>query len=94
MPFRDPLTTQQLQEIQERNRDSKDVMALLWEIKRLRSVILRADQAYRSNVFAGGLIADLLKADLDKEPVVIQDRALSKTLFDSRPTKPPIMGKD
>jgi hypothetical protein len=39
MAFKPPLTRDQLVQIQERNKDSADVFALLWEIKRLRAVI-------------------------------------------------------
>lgn len=48
MPFNPPLTRAQLQEIQARNPDNADVRALLWEIKRLRAIVVRADQLQRS----------------------------------------------
>lgn len=44
MPFKPPLTVETLQAIQERNHGSEDVRTLLWEIKRLRAMLLRADQ--------------------------------------------------
>jgi hypothetical protein len=47
MGFKPPLPTDQLREIQERNRDSADVLALLWKVKRLRAVVLYADQLQR-----------------------------------------------
>lgn len=47
MDFKEPLLTNQLCEIQDRNRDSADVRALLWEMTRLRAVVLYADQLQR-----------------------------------------------
>jgi predicted ATPase len=42
--FKPALSTDQLRAIQERNRGNDDVMTLLWEIKRLQSTVLRAEQ--------------------------------------------------
>ncbi|KDD49538.1 hypothetical protein L533_3727, partial [Bordetella bronchiseptica OSU553] len=44
MPFRDPLTHAQLRAIRERQPWNPDVVALLWEVKRLRAMMLRAYQ--------------------------------------------------
>lgn len=44
MPFKPPLTFDQLHDIGERNRGNPDVVALLWEIKRMQSLALRLDQ--------------------------------------------------
>ena len=41
--FRAPLSIEQLKEIQSRN-DSADVLVLLWEIRRLRSIAATADE--------------------------------------------------
>jgi hypothetical protein len=46
--FKAPLIHDQLVAIQERNKDNADIFALLWEIKRLRAVVLQADQLQRS----------------------------------------------
>lgn len=47
MRFKAPLTREQLTSIQNRNLDSEDVRALLWEISRLRGLVLYADQLKR-----------------------------------------------
>ena len=73
MSFKEPLPTAQLREIQERNLDSADVRALLWEIKRLRSVLLYADQLqHMLTTLAGpqGAILDTLREKLRDEPCV------------------------
>ena len=45
--IRAPLSIEQLKEIQGRN-DSADVLALLWEIRRLRSIAATADELDKS----------------------------------------------
>lgn len=47
MGFKPPLTKETLRAIQDRNPESADVRALLWEIKRLRALALRTDQLQR-----------------------------------------------
>jgi hypothetical protein len=67
------LTRADLHAIQERNRQSPDVMALLWEIARLRATVLYADQLQRtigSMSGAQGLVLDALRARLVDEPCV------------------------
>lgn len=73
MPFKSPLTKDQLREIQDRNPDSPDVRMLLWEVARLRSLILRADQLQRSLGNLGGGPAIVLSAfrnEIKDEPCV------------------------
>lgn len=72
MAFKPPLTRDQLTEIQQRNRDNSDVLALLWEIKRLRAVVLQADQLQRSIELGGGpgMVLKALRATLKDEPCV------------------------
>jgi hypothetical protein len=73
MGFKLPLPADQLYKIQERNRDSADVLALLWEIKRLRAVVLYADQLQRMlTTLPGpqGAILDTLREKLKDEPCV------------------------
>jgi hypothetical protein len=73
MLFKPPLTELDLQAIQERNRDSPDVITLLWEIKRLRAIVLRADQLQRSIDGLGGgagMILNALRDELKGEPVI------------------------
>jgi hypothetical protein len=68
-----PLTRVDLHSIQERNRQSPDVMALLWEIARLRATVLYAEQLQRtigSMSGAQGLVLEALRARLANEPCV------------------------
>ena len=44
MPFKAPLSHADLRFIRERQPWNPDVIALLWEVKRLRSILLRAYQ--------------------------------------------------
>jgi hypothetical protein len=74
-----PLTAAELAEIYERN-PTAAVRRLLWEIHRLRSTILRANQIRhtigtrvgRANTTAG--IWDLFESDLDAEPVLWEEQ--------------------
>lgn len=73
MSFKLPLSTDQLRKIQESNLNSVDVRALLWEIKRLRAVVLYADQLQRMlTTLPGpqGAILDTLREKLKNEPCV------------------------
>jgi hypothetical protein len=75
-----PLSRPELQEIQARRRDDPDVMALLWEIKRMRAVLLFADQLQREmGVMSGpqGMVLDALRARLKDEPCVLEFPRLS-----------------
>lgn len=74
MRFKQKLTRVKLQEIQGRN-DSEDVKTLLWEIARLRSLVLRADQLQASldNLAGGpGLVLSALRAELKDEPCLTE----------------------
>lgn len=69
------MTKLQLHEVAVRNPQSADVIALLWEIKRLRSIVLRADQLQRALGEVGGakgLILGGLRDALDGEPCVAE----------------------
>ena len=80
MRFKPALTAVQLNEIQARNHGSEDVFALLWEIKRLRAIVLRADQLQRGISSFGGasnLILDCLREELKSEPVVLEQIKLN-----------------
>lgn len=73
MSLKPPLSTDQLHQIQERNRDSADVLMLLWEIKRMRATLLYADQLQRMlTTLPGpqGAILDTLREKLRDEPCV------------------------
>lgn len=83
MPFKPPLTRQQLIEIRDRNKGNKDVSALLWEIKRLHAIVLRADQLQRSlrNVGDATIILSTLREELEGDPIIAEDAARRKELL-------------
>ena len=71
--FRAPLSIEQLKEIQGRN-DSVDVLALLWEVRRLRQIASTADQLDRSlapPVGMPGLLRASLRVQLDGGCMVV-----------------------
>lgn len=73
--FKAKLTRQQLKAIQDRNPDSADVRMLLWEIARLRALIVRTDQLQRSlGPLAGGpgIILGALRDELEDEPCIAE----------------------
>lgn len=75
MPFRDPLTLEQLREIRERQPWNPDVIALLWEIKRMRAMLLRLRQVSNDLKRPTGIIADIyddLMQQLKVEPCVVE----------------------
>ena len=83
MRFKPPLTKEALQAIQDRNprrrgdQQSDDLDAALWEIHRLRAIVLRADQlqrAYGDSVFGGGLslVLQAFREDMAREPCVLE----------------------
>ena len=66
------MTRTDLATIRQRS-DSPDVRLLLWEIKRLRGLVLRADQLTKvlSNLGGSqGVVLDGLRAELEGEPCV------------------------
>lgn len=72
--FRKPLSTVELVEIRLRS-DSPDMLAVLREILRLRAIVSRADQLERSlgpTDDAVETIRDVLRAELDEEPVITE----------------------
>lgn len=71
MNFRAPLTRAQLHDIGVR-KDPGDINALLWEIKRLRALVLRIDQLQRSLSVGGGpgILLQALRNDLTGEPCI------------------------
>ena len=85
--FKDPLTREALVAIQARhprvpgNQHSDDLYAALWEIQRLRALVLRADQlqrAFGDSVVGGGLtlVLEAFRADLAREPCLLEQRTL------------------
>lgn len=88
MPFKAPLTTEQLRAIRERQPWNPDVIALLWEVKRLRATLLRLHQVSgdlkRPASLMGEIYDDLL-AGLAVEPCVIErDRDTAELLEEPR----------
>ena len=82
--LRDPLSAEQLREIGMR-RDPADIIPLLWEIKRLRAMVLRADQVMKS-VRTGDFIAEVFRKELAEEPAVQEfDRVRITANLDDRP---------
>jgi hypothetical protein len=73
MRFKPPLTRADLVAIQERNPESTDVRALLWEVKRFRALTLYVDQLQRILGTQPGPQGDVLqaiRAQLEEEPCV------------------------
>lgn len=71
--IRAPLSIEQLKEIQGRN-DSADVLALLWEVRRLRSIAATADELDQSlgpHVGMPGLIRAELRLKLNGEACLV-----------------------
>jgi hypothetical protein len=78
VPFRPPLTLASLQSIQAANPDSEDVRTLLWEIKRMRSMLLRAEQLRDRFPKPGNCLDgvwDEFQRDLAAEPCVLEREA-------------------
>jgi hypothetical protein len=70
--MKDPLTREQLRVIQDRNPNSADVRALLWEIKRMRALLLRSHDYFRQAPTSSiaRTLAESMLQELEKEPVV------------------------
>ena len=85
MPFRHPLPTDELRAIRERQPWNPDVIALLWEVKRLRSMLLRLHQVSgdrkRPASLMGEIYDDLL-AGLAVEPCVIERDQMTAELLE------------
>lgn len=78
MPFRPALTKAELHNIRNRQ-DPADIDPLLWEIKRLRAIVLRIDQLQRCLGELGGGAASLLaglRYELKDEPCVAEQARL------------------
>lgn len=69
--FKRALTKDALKAIQDRNPDSPDVRALLWEVARLRALALRTHDYFRQGSSSTSLIlAESLWTMLEAEPVI------------------------
>ncbi|MFY3132374.1 hypothetical protein ACOTF1_15200 [Achromobacter ruhlandii] len=86
MPFKAPLSAEQLRAIRERQPWNPDVIALLWEVKRLRSVLLRLHQVsgdLKRPPSLMGEIYDDLMAGLADEPCVIERDQMTAELLEA-----------
>lgn len=75
MPFKAPLTHADLRAIRERQPWNPDVIALLWEVKRMRSEFLRWHQVSNDLTRPAGLIGDIYEELLQRlavEPCVLE----------------------
>ena len=75
MPFRPPMTTELLHDVAQR-RDPNDIVALLWEIKRLRGIVLRANQVIRELPERSGpcgIVQQYLRKELRVEPCIVDE---------------------
>lgn len=85
MPFKDPLTTEQLRAIRERQPWNPDVIALLWEIKRLRIWPLRFHQMaseLKRPTGITGVVYDQAVEELPKEPCVQDQMQMTAELLE------------
>ncbi len=86
MPFKAPLTYAALRAIRERQPWNPDVLALLWEVKRLRSVLLRMHQVsgdLKRPASLMGQIYDDLMEGLAAEPCVIERDQMTAELLEA-----------
>jgi hypothetical protein len=76
--MKDPLTREQLLAIKARNPESPDVVALLWEIHRLRALTLRTHDYFRQTPTSSTaiMLEERLRRDLDAEPAVKEQPSL------------------
>ncbi|MCF7767308.1 hypothetical protein [Achromobacter pulmonis] len=85
MPFRPPLTAEQLRAIYERQPWNPDVIALLWEVKRLRTWPLRFHQMVdelKRPVGITGVVYDQAVEDLPQEPCVQEQEQMTAELLE------------
>lgn len=75
--FKAPMTADLLREIGLR-RDAADIIPLLWEIKRLRALVLRADQIMQ-RISHGDFLEETFRRELEGEPVLEEAKLLRAT---------------
>lgn len=86
MPFKAPLSHADLRVIRERQPWNADVIALLWEVKRLRSVLLRAYQLsgdFKRPAGITGELYDEFMKDLRTEPCVLEREDMAASLMEA-----------
>lgn len=76
MALHPPLTAAELRAIWQRNPEHADVKMLIWEIKRLRGTVLRADQLQRQLGGIQGAMLAGLRFALAEEPCVAEQATL------------------
>ena len=89
MSFRPPLTLEQLRDIRDRRRGDADIFALLWDIRRLHGLVLRANQIQAMLPRATGdrtleLVLGEFRRLLAEEPVVVEHEKDAKELIGRR----------
>ncbi len=86
MPFKAPLTHADLRLIRERQPWNPDVISLLWEVKRLRSLLLRAHQLsgdFKRPAGVTGELYDDFMTDLRGEPCVLERDDMTASLLET-----------
>jgi hypothetical protein len=65
-------------EIQARNKANENVWKLLWEIKRLRGIVLQANQVQRLITPGSGaeLVVSVLRKELEGESCILEQKGL------------------
>ena len=89
MPFNDPFTLADFRTIRERQPWNADVLSLLWEVKRLRSKMLRWHQVSNDLKRPAGPMGDIydeLQQRLTAEPCVLERDEMVDALMEA-PTK-------
>jgi len=75
MRFKPPLTRDDLAAIQDRSSNSPDTRALLWEIARLRALVLRTHDYFRQGTSTTAIVmGESLLTILEDEPVIGEQR--------------------
>lgn len=75
MSFKPPIPTAELHSIGVRQ-DARDITRLLWEIKRLRGMVLRSNQVIRTlpdTGGPGGIVLECLRKELKTEPCILDE---------------------
>ncbi len=88
MRLKPPLRTEELRALTQSN-PTRDLRRLLWEIHRLRALVLHADQVQamigNNAVHMGGVsfqaVLDDFRARLDAEPAVQENRKLAREVL-------------
>lgn len=86
MPFKDPLTADQLRAIKARQPWNPDVITLLWEVSRLRSIVLRANQLSCDLTRPSGILATVFDQWIEQihaEPCVLERNKVVDELLES-----------